>query len=124
MLNIFKSKAKDIKNAPTLKEQILEDLRNGMKTTAELRKKYSHQSVTAALSHLEEEGLIYKFNTVKKEGDKRPFTQWSVETDPGMIVIRSQRIAHDKYFTWVKLGQKKGYFQRFGGLTQEQADNQ
>ena len=118
MLNIFKSKAKDIKNAPTLKEQILEDLRNGMKTTAELRKKYVHQTLTACLSDLESQGLIYKFNTVKREGDKRPFTQWSVETDPGMIVIRSQRIAHDKYFAWVKQGQKKGYFERFGGFSE------
>ena len=118
MLNIFKSKAKDIKNAPTLKEQILEDLRQGMKTTAELRKKYVHQTLTSRLSELEAQGLIYKFNTVKREGDKRPFTQWAVETDPAMIVIRSQRIAHDKYFAWVKQGQKKGYFERFGGFSE------
>lgn len=124
MLNIFKSKAKDVKNAPPLKEQVLTDLRQGMKTTAELRKKYAHQSVTAALSYLEAKGLIYKFNTIKKEGDKRGFTQWAVETDPTMIEVRRKQIAHDKYFAWVKQGQKKGYFQRFGGLTQEQEDNQ
>lgn len=124
MLNIFKSKAKDVKNAPPLKEQVLTDLRQGMKTTDELRKKYTHQSVTAALSYLEAKGLIYKFNTIKKEGDKRAFTQWAVENDPTMIEVRRKQIAHDKYFTWVKLGQKKGYFQRFGGLTQEQADNE
>lgn len=124
MLNIFKSKAKDVKNAPPLKEQVLTDLRQGMKTTDELRKKYSHQSVTAALSYLEAKGVIYKFNTIKKEGDKRAFTQWAVEPDPTMIEVRRKQIAHDKYFTWVKLGQKKGYFQRFGGLTQEQADNE
>lgn len=124
MLNIFKSKAKDVKNAPPLKEQVLTDLRQGMKTTAELRKKYAHQSVTAALSHLESQGLIYKFNTVKKEGDKRAFTQWAVETDPAMVLIRKKHIEHDKYFAWVRLGQKKGYFERFGGLTQEQADNE
>lgn len=124
MLNIFKSKAKDVKNAPPLKEQVLTDLRQGMKTTDELRKKYTHQSVTAALSYLEAKGLIYKFNTVKKEGDKRAFTQWAVERDPAMVLIRKKHIEHDKYFAWVRLGQKKGYFQRFGGLTQEQANNE
>lgn len=124
MLNIFKSKAKDVKNAPPIKQQILADLRQGMKTTHELRKKYTHQTLTSRLSELEAQGLIFKFNTVKKEGDKRPFTQWAVETDPAMVLIRKKHIEHDKYFAWVRLGQKKGYFQRFGGLTQEQADNE
>lgn len=118
MLNIFKSKAKDIKNAPSLKEQILADIRSGMKTTDELRKKYVHQSLTARLSQLESEGRIYKFNTIKKQGDKRPFTQWAFETDPTMIEVRKKQIEHDKYFTWVRLGQKKGYFERFGGLSE------
>lgn len=124
MLNIFKSKAKDVKNAPAIKEQIIADIRNGMKTTDELRKKYVHQTLTSRLSELEAQGLIFKFNTVKKEGDKRPFTQWAAETDPTMIEVRKKQIEHDKYFTWVRLGQKKGYFERFGGLIQEQADNQ
>ena len=95
-----------------------------MKTTAELRRNRSHQSVTGALSQLEAKGLIYKFNTVKKDGDKRAFTQWAAEFDPTMIEVRKKQIEHDQYFTWVRLGQKKGYFQRFGGLTQEQAPNE
>lgn len=122
MLNIFRSKAKDVKNAPPIKQQILADLRQGMKTTYELRKKYVHQTLTSKLSELEAEGRIYKFNTVKVEG--KWFTQWAAETDPTMIEVRKRQIEHDKYFTWVRLGQKKGYFQRFGGLTQEQADNE
>ena len=124
MLNIFRSKAKDIKNAPPVKDQILADIRGGMKTTAELRKKYTHQTLTSRLSELEAKGLIYKSNTVKKEGDKRRFTQWAAEFDPTMIEVRKKQIEHDKYFTWVRLGQKKGYFERFGGLTQEQAPNE
>lgn len=124
MLNIFKSKAKDVKNAPAIKQQILADLRQGMKTTDELRKKYPHQTLTSRLSELESAGLVFKFNTVKKEGDKRPFTQWAAELDPTMIEVRRKQIEHDKYFTWVRLGQKKGYFERFGGLTQEQAGNE
>ena len=122
MLNIFKSKAKDVKNAPPIKQQILADIRTGMKTTYELRKKFTHQTLTSRLSELEAEGRIYKFNTVNVEGKR--FTQWAVETDPTMIEVRKRQIEHDKYFTWVRLGQKKGYFQRFGGLTQEQADNE
>ena len=124
MLNIFKSKAKDKNNGPSLETIILAEIRNGMKTTAELRRNWSHQSVTATLSHLETKGLIYKFNTVKREGDKRAFTQWAVEGDATMIEIRKKQIEHDKYFAWVKQGQKKGYFERFGGLTQDQANNE
>ena len=122
MLNIFKSKAKDINNGPSLKEIILAEIRIGMKTTAELRRNRSHQSVTGVLSQLEAKGLIYKFNTVKVDGKR--FTQWAAETDSTMVEVRKKQLEHDKYFTWVRLGQKKGYFQRFGGLTQEQADNE
>lgn len=120
MLNIFKSKAKDVKNGPSVEQIILAEIRIGMKTTAELRRNRSHQSVTAALSHLETKGLIYKFNTVKVEGKR--FTQWAAETDPTMVEVRKKQIEHDKYFTWVRLGQKKGYFERFGGLMPEQAE--
>lgn len=120
MLSIFKSKAKDVNNAPSIKQQILADIRTGMKTTHELRKKYVHQTLTSKLSELESAGLVFKFNTVKVEGKR--FTQWAAETDPTMIEVRKKQIEHDKYFTWVRLGQKKGYFERFGGLMPEQAE--
>ena len=61
MLSIFKSKAKSEDNAPkTNRQLLLKLLQDRSRTTEELRQHIAHQTLTAALSQLEAQGIIYK----------------------------------------------------------------
>jgi predicted transcriptional regulator len=122
MLNIFKSRAKSEDNAPKTNKQLLVKLlQDRSRTTEELRHHIAHQTLTSALSQLEAKGIIYKNGRVK--GGKRYFTLWSYEDNEIIQRQRAILIAHDKYHAWVRQGSKNGWFERFGGLTMEDAPN-
>jgi predicted transcriptional regulator len=122
MLNIFKSRAKSEDNAPKTNKQLLVKLlQDRSRTTEELRHHIAHQTLTSALSQLEAKGVIYKNGRVK--GGKRYYTLWTYEPSEDIQKQRSKMIAHDKYHAWVRQGKKNGWFERFGGLTMEDAPN-
>ena len=122
MLNIFKSKAKSEDNAPVNKRQlILKLLKERSRSTDELRKYVPHQTLTSALSQLEAKGLIFKNGRFKAE--KYYYTLWSYEDNEIIQQQRAKLIAFDKYNAWVRQGQKNGWFEKFGGLTMEDAPN-
>lgn len=86
-------------------------------TTEQLRDMgYKHQSLTAALSRLEDLGVIYKSALV--QGRKRRFSLWKVETDALKIVQRREAIEDLKFKAWVKQGEKNGYFLQWQGKMQ------
>ena len=122
MLNIFKSRAKSEDNAPKTNKQLLVRLlQDRSRTTEELRQHIAHQTLTAALSQLEAQGLIYKNGRIKV--GKRYFTLWTYEPNEEVQKQRSKMIAHDKYHAWVRQGKNNGWFERFGGLRMEDATN-
>lgn len=82
----------------------------GMIATDDLRERlgYSHQTLTAILSNLQDEGVI-KVAGEKQKGSE-VYSYWTFETDPAQILENKNDREREKFNAWLKRSEE---FERF-----------
>lgn len=70
----------------------------------------AHQSLTAALSHLEDTGWVYKDSTTSINGNS--FTIYKAETDPNQARIRAINVEAFKKSEWIRRGIRNGWISK------------
>jgi predicted transcriptional regulator len=72
--------------------------------------KFKHQTCTAALSMLEDMGLVYKRETILI--DKTSYSLWCAETNKGEARKRAMAIMQYKRSQWIERGLKQGWINK------------
>jgi transcription initiation factor IIE alpha subunit len=82
----------------------------GMIATDDLRERlgYTHQTLTAILSNLQDEGVI-KVVGEKAKGSE-VYSYWTFEMDPEQIELNKENREREKFFAWCK---RSVEFQKF-----------
>ena len=60
----------------------------------------AHQTLTSALSHLEDEGIVYKSGEIIQGKQKRAYSIWKYESDPIQQEINAKRVLNRKFNNW------------------------
>jgi DNA-binding transcriptional ArsR family regulator len=64
----------------------------------------AHQTLTSALSHLEDEGIVYKSGEVIQGKQNRAYSVWKYESDPIQQGINAKRVLNRKFNIWKTSG--------------------
>jgi len=66
-----------------------------------------HQTLTSALSHLEDDGVVFKDGQIEQGKDDRLYTIWKYEADPHLQKANANLVLNRKYEAWKKQGLNK-----------------
>ena len=78
-----------------------------------------HQTLTSALSHLEDEGVIFKDGQIEQGEDSRSYTIWKFEPDPEIQRFNAKRILEKKFNAWQEQGLRRFKDLMHQGLVRE-----
>lgn len=78
-----------------------------------------HQTLTSALSHLEDEGVVFKDGQIEQGKDDRLYTIWKFEPDAEIQKFNAKRILEKKFNAWQEQGLRRFKDLMHQGLVRE-----